>query len=273
VKKAVNQWCFPEGTPLSTVIEESARAGFWGIELNLQDTGEAGVTLASTCADMTTIRKQMLDAGIQPSCLSTALLWTAPLSSADRALRERGRQVVLKQVEMASALEVDVILVVPGVVRESDDYEECYRRSQDELARLADVAQTAGVRIGVENVWNKFLLSALEMKRFVEEIHHPALGVYFDVGNVLQYGYPQQWIHALKSLIWKVHVKDFVVAVGSGQGFVPLLAGNVNWPAVMQAFRDIGYDDVLTAEISPYASSPYQAVRDTSQQMEEILKM
>lgn len=273
MKKAVNQWCFPETTPLNAMIEETAKAGFWGLELNLNEPGQVGLTMETTPSEVKQIRRQMLDAGVQPSCVSTALLWKAPLTAENAEVRAQGHNVVVKQIELAAALKVDTILVVPGVVRAPDNYDACYERSQEELSVLADEAQRAGVKIGIENVWNKFLLSPHEMKSFVDEVNHPSLGVYFDVGNVLLYGFPHQWIQSLGTRIFKAHVKDFLPAVGNGNGFVPLLSGSVDWPQVMQAFKTIGYDDVLTAEISPYPLSPYQAVYDTSRQMDEILRM
>lgn len=273
MKKAINQWCFPENTPVSELVDESAKAGFWGLELNVNDAAGVGLTVETSTAEAKAVRKQLVDAGVQPSCLSTSLLWRTPLTAADESVATRGQAVVRKQIELAAALEVDTILVVPGVIRAGDDYEAGYRRSQDALAKLAETAAGAGVRIGVENVWNRFLISGFELKRFVDEINHPALGVYFDVGNALQFGSPQEWIQMLGQRIFKVHVKGFSQVVGNINGFVPLLAGDVEWPAVMQALQEIGYDDVLTAEISPYKTAPFQAVYDTSRQLDAILAM
>jgi L-ribulose-5-phosphate 3-epimerase len=103
----------------------------------------------------------------------------------------------------------------------------------------------------VENVWNKFLLSPLEMRRFIDEIDLPSVGVFFDVGNILLYGFPDQWIRILGKRIKRVHVKDFRTQVGTLHGFTGLLQGDVDWPAVIAALTDIGYDSYLTAEVLP----------------------
>jgi hexulose-6-phosphate isomerase len=127
------------------------------------------------------------------------------------------------------------------------------------------------VAIGIENVWNKFLLSPLEMARYIDELNSDFAKAYFDVGNVLQFGYPEQWIRILGKRINKVHVKDFSTKVGNITGFVPLLAGDVNWPAVVEALEEIGYDDVITAELSPYTIGPKQLPIDTARHMDVIL--
>lgn len=270
--KSVNQWCFPEGTPLQKVFEISKDAGFEAVELNLYDAGAAtGFTMESTAAEVDTIAKLAGEYGLQLRSLSTGLLWGCPLSSNDPEVRERGRAVVQKQLEIAELIGADTVLVVPGVVNASSTYEASYENSQHELMKLIPEAERRGVTIGVENVWNKFLLSPLEMKRYVDELKSPNLGVYFDVGNILLYGFPEQWIRTLGSRIAKIHVKDFKTAVGNGGGFVPLMAGDVNWPEVIAALKEIGYNDTLTAEIGIYKSSSYQAVYDTANQLQAII--
>ncbi|WP_409293977.1 sugar phosphate isomerase/epimerase family protein [Peribacillus sp. SCS-26] len=272
MKKGINQWCFPEGTPLQDVFAWSREAGFDAVELNVYNSGGTGLTLDTNVKEAEEILRQAERHNIELRSLSTGLLWESPLSSGDESVRERGRKVVQKQLELAGAMGMDTILVVPGVVNEETSYSDCYERSQRELVSLASVAERIGVMIGIENVWNKFLLSPLEMKRYVDEIQSDFAGVYFDVGNVLQFGYPEQWIRTLGSRIKKVHVKDFSTAVGNITGFVPLLAGDVNWKEVVKALHDIGYDDVLTAEISPYPFSPQGLAMDTGRQLEAICR-
>src|SRR5690606_34875711 len=125
----------------------------------------------------------------------------------------------------------------------------------------------------VENVWNKFLLSPLEMARFVDDLDSPLAGVYFDVGNILRTGFPEHWIEILGARIKRVHFKDFRLAVDTLGGFVGLLEGDVNWPAVVQALRRIGYDSWVTAEVLPaYHYHGEQLVHETSMKMDAILR-
>lgn len=203
--------------------------------------------------------------------ISTALLWQFPLSSPDEAVRAQGRAIVEKQIELAAAMDVDTVLVVPGIVSEEVTYNQCYLRSQKELRKVLPLAEKHQVHIGIENVWNKFLLSPLEMSRYVDELDSEYAGVYFDIGNVLQFGYPEQWIRILGSRIRKVHVKDFNTSVGNITGFVPLLAGDVNWQAVSKALKELGYKGPLTAELSPYKLDTKALAVDTAKHIELII--
>src|SRR5665213_620821 len=152
MKKAVNQWCFPNGTPLVEVLSKSSQAGFEGVELNLYETGQVGLTLESTTADAKAVKQLANRYGIELKSLSTGLLWAAPLSSPDRRIRAKGISIVRKQLELASEIEMDTILVVPGAVTKHVSYEECYKRSRQEIGSLATEAERLGVRIGVETV-------------------------------------------------------------------------------------------------------------------------
>lgn len=270
MKTAVNQWCFPEGTPLLRVFQTSRDAGLNGVELNLYEPGSVGLTMESTLAEARAVREQANSHGLELKSLSTGLLWGAPLSSPDAEVRGRGKDIVRKQLQLASEMEMDAVLVVPGSVTNEVSYEDCYSRSQQELAELEKDARRLGVRIAIENVWNRFLLSPLDMARYVDELQSDAFGVYFDVGNVLQFGFPQQWIRYLGERIVKVHVKDFSRAVGNITGFVPLLAGDVDWSEVRGALDDIDYTDYLTAELSPYAVHPEQLIHDTARHLSLI---
>ncbi|MFC0470396.1 sugar phosphate isomerase/epimerase family protein [Halalkalibacter kiskunsagensis] len=269
--KGINQWCYPDGTPLEKVFEYSKEAEFDAVELNLNPVGGIGLTMETTASEAQDIRKLASSYDLTLKSLSTSLLWKFPLSSPDEEVRRQGKNVVIKQLELANIMGMDSVLVVPGAVSSETSYSDCYERSQNELKEVLEVAERFSVKIGIENVWNKFLLSPLEMARYIDELGSEYAKAYFDVGNVLQFGFPEQWIKTLGDRITKIHVKDFNTKVGNITGFVPLLAGDVNWPAVKKALDEIGYTDTITAEISPYASSPKQAAIDTANQMDIIL--
>ncbi|MDC3418032.1 sugar phosphate isomerase/epimerase family protein [Aquibacillus salsiterrae] len=271
--KGVNQWCYPEGTPLEKVFEYSRDAGFDAVELNLNPNNGVGLTMTTSEAEAQAILELATSYQLQLRSISTGLLWQSPLSDENKTVRDQGRHVVEKQIQLAHAMGMDTVLVVPGAVSAKTSYENCYRRSQEELAKLVPVAEKYQVQIGIENVWNKFLLSPLEMARFIDELDSEYIGAYFDVGNVLQFGYPEQWIRTLGQRIKKIHVKDFNTAVGNITGFVPLLVGDVNWLEVRKALAEIGYEDTLTAELSPYAVGPRSAAEDTARHMETIIHL
>ncbi|MBS4206024.1 sugar phosphate isomerase/epimerase family protein [Lederbergia citrea] len=270
--KGINQWCYPENTPLENIFEYSRQAGFDAVELNLNEEGGIGLTTETTKEQAEEIAALASKYQLQLRSLSTSLLWKTPLCSSDENIRKQGITVVEKMLELASYIGMDTILVVPGAVSEHVSYEECYNRSLESLKQVIPTAKKYNVKIGIENVWNKFLLSPLEMAAYIDEFESDYVGAYFDVGNVLQFGFPEQWIRILGKRILKVHVKDFSTKVGNITGFVPLLAGDVNWKAVIAALDEIGYEDTLTAELSPYALCPSTLADDTARHLDVILK-
>ncbi|NYE09010.1 hexulose-6-phosphate isomerase [Bacillus niacini] len=270
MKKGVNHWCFPETWSFERVIETTAKAHFDGIELNMAESGMFSLT--SSDAELITIRDKVRNANLEIPSLSTSLLWKYSLTSNNKKEREKGKSIVQKMIDAAALLQIKTILVVPGVVNQDVSYDAAYSRALEALGELSAYAEEAKVEIGVENVWNKFLLSPIEMKNFIHEIGSEAVGVYFDVGNVLNYGYPEQWISILNGHIKKVHVKDFITAAGNHSGFTSLLQGDVNWKNVIEALKNIGYEDYLTAEIPPHLHFPEKLLNDISDSINFMIK-
>lgn len=269
--KGINQWCYPNGTPLKEVFKYSKEAGFDAVELNLNQIGDIGLTLETTKEEALEIKALASSYNLKLRSLSTALLWQTPLSSLDEEIQEQGIKTIKKMLELAYVMGMDTILVVPGVVTPDVPYDVCYKRSQAALRQVVPLAEKFNITIGIENVWNKFLLSPLEMKRFVDEIESTHLGVYFDIGNILQFGYPEQWIKILGKRICKVHVKDFKLQIGNGQGFTNLLSGDVPWKRVKEALDEIGYNDTLTAELQPYTLHARALAKETAEQLNLII--
>ncbi len=213
--------------------------------------------------------------------MTSGALWEFPLTSSDPAARDRGKQIVAKCLEVAGKLGATGILVVPGAVEvffnpamEVVQYDVAVQRVEEAMKELVPVAEKNKVAIGIENVWNKMFLSPLEARDFVDRFGSEYLGWFFDVGNILSVGMPEQWIRILGERIKKVHVKDFRRNVGTLDGFVDLLEGDVNWPEVMKALREVGYDDFLIAEMIPcYAHAPETRLANTSLALDKILKM
>lgn len=250
MKLGINRWTLPPALPLRECFEAVKRAGFDSIEINIAEEGE--LTLESDKAQVTGLVQSAQEVGIELSSLSTGLGWRYPIAASDPDVRAKGEAIVRKSLEVASWMGVDTILCVPGTVTGDNAYDEVYTRAQESLIRLAPEAESRGVHIGVENVWNKFLLSPMEFARFLDEIGSSHVGAYFDAGNVLLYGYPDQWIRILGSRICKVHVKDFKSNIGNGTGFANLLQGDVPWAKVRAALEAIGYDGYVTAEVDGY---------------------
>lgn len=278
MKKGINFWSFPDNTPLAKAMELAKDAGFEGIEPCLAGSGE--LSLESSEKEIFQIKKAADDIGIEIASLASWLPWEYSLTSDKPDHREKARDIVRKQLETAALLGTDTALVVPGYVgvdfvpnSEICEYDKVYERALEAISCLAKDAEQLKVNIGVENVWNKFLLSPLEMRDFVDKINSPFVGVYFDVGNVILTGYPEHWIKILGKRIRKVHFKDYRRDPGGFGAFVDLLAGDVNYPAVTDALESIGYDGYCNAEMMPpYKHYPYQIVYNTSATMDRILK-
>ncbi len=172
--------------------------------------------------------------------------WGAPFSDPDPKVIEKGLAGMETALRSAKALGAGAVLLVPAVVKEDVSYDQAYKRSQRHIRKLLPLAEELGVIIAVENVWNKFLLSPLEFARYVDEFESPWLKAYFDIGNVILFGYSQDWIRTLGKRIVKIHLKDFK---RNGYKWTNLLDGDVNWPQVRRALDEIGYDGFLTTEL------------------------
>lgn len=277
MKKGISIWSFPAGT-LAESFALAADAGFEGVEVAL-DEGAGEITLESTEKDLLEIKRQATQSGIELYSVASGLYWNYFLNDADEAIRSKAQDIVKKQLETAAILGCDSILVVPGCVNAEFaapgkvmDYETCYNRSLESIMKVKKYAEEYKVNIGLENVWNKFLLSPLEMRDFIDKVGSEYVGSYFDVGNTLANGFPEHWISTLGKRIKKVHFKDYRVEAGGLHGFVDLLAGDVNYPAVIKALDNIGYDGWVTAEMIPnYKYHTEAIIYNTSFAMDKIL--
>ena len=270
MKIGLNAWAFPPNLTLPQSFKHAKAAGFDCVELNVSDSGQLTPDTDESAA--TSIRQSAENISLELRSLCSGLLWQSPLTANDPAVAERGREIVRKCIQLCRWLGADTLLVIPGVVTEDVPYDVAYERSLAALKEFAGHAEKMNVCIGVENVWNKFLLSPLEMRDFVDAVGSEMVGVYFDAGNVLVSGYPDHWIRILGNRIRKVHVKDFQTAVGNITGFTNLLEGDVNWRAVARSLSDVGYDDVVTAEIAGYKTLPDLGIRHAGESMKRIFK-
>lgn len=215
-------------------------AGFDGVEvmshLNRDEVLKArdatGLTIPSVCG---------------------AMHWKYLLSDPDPAVREQGVAALKLSIEDANVYGADTVLIVPGRVTETVSYDECWTRSVEELKKAVPLAVDLKVKIAIENVWNNFIISPMEAASYVDQFKSPFVGFYFDCGNILIYGWPEQWIKILNRRVAKVHIKEFSRKIadtqGKSAGFkVNLREGDVNWKAVMKSLDDIGYNGWTTIE-------------------------
>ena len=253
MKKSINAWGAEDSIGFPELFRQVKGAGFDGLELNIDREGHSAHSLAlsTTPAQLEEIRALSRQYGLPVVSISSSL-YGGKMGSPDREEREFVKALLRKQLECARALGSSGILAVPGGQSPRISLAEDFRRSQATLAELREDILEAGVYVGVENVWNGFFTSPVEMARFIDELDCPLVGAYFDVGNVVAFSWPESWIGILAGRIHHVHVKDFKRRAGLNRGgdFVCLAQGDVDWAAVIPALRQAGFDGYLTAEVS-----------------------
>ena len=241
LKKGIMWGSIGVGKTIMEKFQAAKEAGFDGVEpmshLNRKEVLAArdstGLTIASVCGE---------------------LHWKYPLSDPDPKIRELGVEALKVTIEDASVYGADSVLLVPGIVNETVSYDQCWNRCIEEIGKVLPMAEKLKVKIALENVWNNFLISPMEAASYIDKFKSPYVGSYFDCGNILVYGWPEQWIKILDKRLAKVHIKDFSRKIadkqGKGAGFgVKLLEGDVNWTAVMKSLDDIGYNGWTTVEM------------------------
>ena len=261
MKKAIYHGSLPEGEAAQQ-FQLAKDAGFEGVE----------ISACESLDDLQKLQTAAQNAGLEIHSIMAGTGGAQPLSSPDQAARETTEANIAFAIEQAQIVGADTVLVIPGVVSKEVSYEQAWQRSLPHMKNLAPIAEKANVVLAVENVWNKFLLSPLEFRRYVEEVGSSHVKVYFDCGNILLYGFPDQWIRSLSTLIQRVHVKDFRLG---DRNFCYLLQGDVPWKEVMAALRETGYDGYLTVEneVPPYPSAPEQTVHDASAALSRIISL
>jgi len=242
LKKAVYVSMLPKELGYLDKFKLAVEVGFQGVEIGT-------IADAAVAAE---IKEAASKAGLKIHGVMNADHWRYPLSSADPEVVNKsvaGMETSLRNAKLWGA---DVVLLVPGVVNADTGYKDAWTRSQKVIKdRILPLAAELKVIIGLEEVWNKFLLSPLEMARYVDEFNSPWVKAYLDVGNMLFYGFPQDWIRTLGPRICRVHVKDFKLDRGKGQfSWTNLGEGDVDWPAVRAALADVKYEGWVTTEIS-----------------------
>jgi L-ribulose-5-phosphate 3-epimerase len=262
IKKGIFWGNIGFGTSISEKFQAVKQAGFDGVEVMshfdrnevLKARDATGLTIPSVCGSLHS---------------------KLPLSHPDAKVREEGLAALKVTLEDARAYGADTILLVPGRVNETVGYDDCWNRSVEEIKKIVPLAEKLNVKIAIENVWNNFLLSPLEAAQYVDQFQSPVIKFYFDCGNVLAYGWPEQWIKILGRRIAKVHIKEYSRKIADTQGRsagfkVKLQEGDVNWPAVMKALDDIGYSNWTTVEM-PGGDTP-EGLKDLCDRLKLILE-
>ena len=240
-RKATLVYMLPKDLAYKDRFRMALDAGFEGIEIGtVKDAREADE-----------IKDASAKTGLLVHSVMNSDHWEYPLSSADPAVVGKSVLGMETSLRNANLWGAGVVLLVPAVVNPQTSYRDAWTRSQKVIKeRILPLAQELKVVVGIEEVWNKFLLSPVEHARYVDEFASPWVKAYLDVGNMVFYGYPQDWIRTLGARIARVHLKDFQVDRENGKfTWKNLGEGDIDWPEVRKAFSDVGYDGWVTTEV------------------------
>jgi L-ribulose-5-phosphate 3-epimerase len=276
MKKAINAWSVPNNVTFEEMFHDISKAGFHGIELNLDadNYSNHSLTMSTGKDTFTEIKHLAKEYNLPVASISTSLSG-GKLGSDSKAVRESGKDIIRKQLECAAELGADGILTVPGGITENISLQQAYENSFNAIEELKPEIEVAKINVGLENVWNGFFTSPFDMKNFIDRLNCQYIGAYFDVGNVIAFSNAEYWIEILGARIRKIHVKDFKLNSGINRGgcFVNLLEGDVHWNKVIPALCKAGYDGYLTAELDIMPESPQYLYKITSEALDIIIKM
>jgi len=247
--------------PLLDKFKLLADAGFEGVELD-----------SPSSLDLDEVLAALKQTGLEVAGMVDSVHWSQTLGDPDPAVRAKGVAALETALRDAKKLGATSVLLVPAVVGPKVSYADAWTRSSAEITKVLPLATELGVCVSIENVWNHFLLSPLEAARYVDQFESPSVGWHMDLGNVVNYGWPDQWIAVLGQRIRRLHIKDYSRKKRDDQGLwkgfdVELGQGDVGWPATMAALDAIGYEGWASAEV---AGGGAERMKTVSRQMDQL---
>ncbi len=276
VKKGINQWSLPITEDFEATLRHCAASGIPNIEMCILPAGDElfprakvepelqvlystiaqavnaanyRVRLTDSPEELRRLRKSVERAGARVASVTTLDLFRYTLTSGDHAVRDAAVQVIERMVDICSELGGGIVLIEPGVVTSTVSYRDAYRNCESSLREAVRYAEKRNITLALENVWGKFLMSPLELSGLIDGMKSDAVGAYFDVANILAFGFPQDWILHLGKRLKSLHFKDYRLSVGGIQGFCNPFDGDVDWMAVKSALRQIDYSGAVVAEV------------------------
>jgi L-ribulose-5-phosphate 3-epimerase len=276
MQAGINQWSLPvEDRDLLSILQLSVKSGIPNIELCIEPVGADSfgkletdpelneiflnvaravnakkylLGLLDSNAVLDTLKTTILKAGARVASVTTLDLFRYTLTSNDGKTREAASWIIKKMVDICAYMGGKIVLIEPGVVTSSLSYSDAYRNCEATMRDLAKYAEERNILLALENVWGKFLMSPLEFRALIDGTHSEAVGAYFDVANILEYGYPQDWIRILGGRIKSIHFKDYRLGAGI-HGFCNPFDGDVDWFSVKRALEQTRYQGNIVAEI------------------------
>ncbi len=241
--KALKWGMIGEGASVLEKFIAARDAGFDGIEMD-----------SPSPLDLDEVISAQRETGLVIPGVVDSVHWRDTLSHPSEDVRAKGRAGLETAIRDCKRLGGTSVLLVPAVVNKQVSYAEAYARSQAEIRKVLPLAAELDIQILMENVWNNFLLSPLEAARYTDELESDHVGWHFDIGNIVNYGWPEHWIETLSSRIKKLDIKEYSRQKRNDEGLwkgfnVKLLEGDCDWPNVMKALDAIGYKGWMAAEV------------------------
>lgn len=247
-------------------LEAIKRVGFLGVEIDSPSKLNLDELIAAS-----------KDTGIKIHGVVDSIHWQDTLSSPNEAIRAKGLAGLRTAIKDAQKVGADTALLVPGVVNKEVSYEQCWERSTAEVKKAIPDAEKAGVKIAIEVVWNNFITKPEQLVEYVDQFKSPWVGAYFDCSNMLKYGVPAAtWIRTLGKRMLKMDFKGFSIAKAKASGKeydgfnVGIGEGDENWPEVLKACAEVGYNTWATAEVR---GGDEKWLADVSERMDKILQL
>jgi L-ribulose-5-phosphate 3-epimerase len=262
IRKAVLISMLPKDRTYAERFAMARDAGFHGIEMQTVAAPEEAAEIAEASKKT----------GLRIHSVMNMAHWESPLSSDDPQIVKKSVAGMETSLRNAALWGADAVLLVPAVVNPATSYRQAWERSQRVIKeQLLPLAQQLEVIIAVEEVWNKFLLSPLGFARYIDEFNSPWLKAYFDVGNIVFYGYPQDWIRTLGSRTVKIHLKDFKLDRPNGRfEWKNLGEGDIDWTEVRKALAEVKYNGFVTTELTGGAPD---YLKDVSTRVDKLLDL
>ena len=261
--------------PIESALSQTKMHGFDTLELSVSSEGV--INTNSSKAECEMIRKRIDDSGVFVDSIATGMSWGVSPTSDDESIRKKSISLHQDALKVASYLDCKALLFVPGVVKspispEIVRYDRALDRLREAINQMLPIAEDLNVDLCMENVWNGFFYSPIELRDFVDSFDSDRLGVYLDIGNLIGYQqHPPHWVELLNSRIKRVQIKDFQENFDwtGSFSFCDIGAGDVPWKETIEALRTIEYKSTIIAEMLPWDET---ILSRTSAAMDQLFK-
>ena len=260
--KGISYLSFENGLSNNESIEsaliQTQSNGFEALELSVSNEGVINTNLSDS--ECSAIRQKINDSGVFVDSIATGMSWGISPTSDDAGVRKNSIKLHQDAIKVASHLDCKALLFVPGVVKspispEIVRYDRALDRLREAINQMLPIAEDLDVDLCMENVWNGFFYSPIELRDFVDSFESNKLGVYLDIGNLIGYQqYPPHWVELLNSRIKRIQIKDFQENFDwtGSFSFCDIGTGDVPWKETISALKSIQYKSSIIAEMLPW---------------------